>query len=187
VRDVFPFDPGFESDTDVDDGGEEDESGEDEDDMDGNGVGDDDGSETQTELTISDNDDDSESDSNTAGSDSTVSLNSQTFSSDESENEIDIQLPINEGGYSLRSRSSTPSRVVKGMNPEDFEREIERERDKRKCVVCQDLNKSVLILPCRHMCLCVGCANHIVRSRFIERRICPLCRTRIERVMDVYV
>ena len=173
--DLFPLDTGFESDIDDVDGNNSD----DDDNADG------DESDAHTELTLSDNDSD---DDNSGGSESDVSLNSQTFSSEDSDQDIDVQLPTNDDGYSLRSRSSTPSRIaLKDMNHDDFEREIERERDKRMCVVCQDAHKSVLILPCKHMCLCVACANQIVRSHFPERRICPLCRTRIERVMDVYV
>lgn len=179
---LFPLDRDFESDVDnaddVDSNNSADESNDDD-----NAERDE--SDAQTELTLSDNDSD---DGNSAGSESDVSLNSQTFSSEESDQEIDVQLPTVDDGYSLRSRSSTPSRVPpKDMKHDEFEREIERERDKRMCVVCQDSHKSVLILPCKHMCLCVACANQIVRSHFAERRICPLCRTRIERVMDVYV
>lgn len=180
--DLFPLDTGFESDIDdIDDF--DDNNSADESDDDDNGDGDE--SDAHTELTLSDNDSD---DNNSAGSESDVSLNSQTFTSEDSDQEIDVQLPANDDGYSLRSRASTPSRIApKDMSHVDFEREIERERDKRMCVVCQDAHKSVLILPCKHMCLCVACANQIVRSHFAERRICPLCRTRIERVMNVYV
>ncbi|KAK6166440.1 hypothetical protein SNE40_023130 [Patella caerulea] len=133
-------------------------------------------SDDMSEHTIDDNDDD----------DSEVSLNSQTFSSsDEEEDEIEVELPAVSDRYGMRNRSMTPSRP-KNISPEEFEREIEKEKDKRKCVVCQDQSKSVLILPCRHMCLCVGCADQIVRARYIERRVCPLCRQRIQKVMNVY-
>lgn len=180
-NEVFAFDRGFESDLDIDDVDEGSAENEIEGYDDNDDSSDDAGSDTQTELTLSDNDSDSDS---TVGSDSDVSLNSQTFSS-ENEDEIDIQLPAVRS--QMPSRSSTPSRNTKDMNHEEFEREIERERERRKCVVCQDLNKSVLVLPCRHMCLCVVCANRIIRSEFFNCRICPLCRGRIESVINVYV
>ncbi|CAG5132144.1 unnamed protein product [Candidula unifasciata] len=123
----------------------------------------------------------------TEESDSDASVNSHTFSTESSDHEIEVQLPPPDKCYSLCSRSSTPSRISKTVSPEEFYREMERERDKRKCVICQDQIKSVLILPCRHMCMCVLCAGQIVRSRTIERRVCPLCRTRITKVMNVYV
>ncbi|KAK7094988.1 E3 ubiquitin-protein ligase RNF26-like [Littorina saxatilis] len=177
--DHFAFDRGFESDIDDADDVDNDNSAEE-----SNGEDDEDETDAQTELTLSDNDSE---DDNSAGSESDVSLNSQTFSSEESDHDIDVQLP-DDDGYNLRERSSTPTRnMSKSMTHDDFAREMELERDKRKCVVCQDASKSVLILPCKHMCLCVKCANQIVRSYFLDRRICPLCRTRIEKVMDVFV
>ncbi|XP_033762592.1 uncharacterized protein LOC117344062 [Pecten maximus] len=101
-------------------------------------------------------------------------------------NDIDIQLPpTTNGRYNLR-RSTTPSHISY-ERLEDFEREMEKERERQKCVVCQDQNKSVLILPCRHMCLCVDCGNQIARARNVARRTCPLCRQRIRTIMNVYV
>ncbi|XP_013061705.2 uncharacterized protein LOC106051122 [Biomphalaria glabrata] len=124
----------------------------------------------------------------TEESDSDASINSQTFSTESSDHEIEVQLPKVDERYSLRNRSSTPSHMPKAMNcPEDFDREMERERDKRKCVVCQDEIKSVLVLPCKHLCMCVVCADQIVRSQITGRRVCPLCRTKITKVMNIYV
>ncbi|CAG5126555.1 unnamed protein product [Candidula unifasciata] len=121
-------------------------------------------------------------------SDSEGSITSQTYSTESSDHEIEIQLPPVDSHYTLLHRSSTPSLVSKNINsPEDFHREMEREQDKRKCVVCQNLIKSVLILPCRHLCLCVLCANQIVSSGTRARRVCPLCRSRITKVMNIYV
>lgn len=157
-------------------------------------------SENDHESVSDDNDDDDpgededvefdvvdESESDESGSDE------NSNSSDDSDgtsttlsNDIDIQLPpTRQGRYNLR-RSTTPS--AKDIDSyEDFEREIEIERDRQKCVVCQDQSKSVLILPCRHMCLCVDCGNQIARARNVARRTCPLCRQRIRTIMNVYI
>ncbi|GFS23198.1 RING finger protein 26 [Elysia marginata] len=143
------------------------------------------------EYTVeSDNDeDDDDDDSSDAGS--VNSRNSRTYSTGSSEHDIEVQLPPLDQHYSLRSRSSTPARQTGNSaalnSPEDFTWEMERERDKRKCVVCQDEIKSVLVLPCRHLCMCVMCADQIVRSRIPGRRTCPLCRTKITKVMNIYV
>lgn len=122
------------------------------------------------------------SDSDTEDGD--IDLGGEDSISDE-DSDIDIQLPNpTQGRYNFRP--ATP--VSKSnLSPDDFEKEIEKEREKRKCVVCQDKKKSVLIMPCRHMCLCVECGNQIARSRQAERRICPLCRGKIQTIMDVYV
>ena len=98
--------------------------------------------------------------------------------------EINIQLP--DSSHRLQ-RSDTPSRFNKDMTAEDVQRFVESEKERRMCVVCQDRTKSVLVLPCRHMCMCVECGNMIARSRSRESRRCPLCRTKINTIMNVYV
>ena len=48
------------------------------------------------------------------------------------------------------------------------------------CVICEDARKQVMILPCRHMCLCTKCADsHQIKE-------CPLCRGKVESSMTVY-
>ena len=97
---------------------------------------------------------------------------------------VNIQLP------EPQSRARTPSilsKLADKTNIQDIGRIIESERDKRLCVICQDQEKSVLILPCKHMCLCVNCAHSIASSRARMRRTCPLCRAPFHTVMNVYV
>ena len=52
--------------------------------------------------------------------------------------------------------------------------------DEHLCVVCEDAKKQVIILPCRHMCLCPKCANFDVIKE------CPMCRQKVEDSMNVY-
>ena len=51
----------------------------------------------------------------------------------------------------------------------------------RLCVICQDREKSVVLMPCRHMCLCAECSNHSTVNS------CPQCRTVIARKICVFV
>lgn len=53
--------------------------------------------------------------------------------------------------------------------------------DSRMCVVCQANEKSVVLLPCRHVCLCKECAsNELVED-------CPLCREKIRDRITVFL
>lgn len=62
-------------------------------------------------------------------------------------------------------------------------RELEEEREVRLCVVCADKAKSVILLPCRHLCLCAAC-----RSAIITRdNCCPICRQPIMETLSVFV
>jgi len=46
--------------------------------------------------------------------------------------------------------------------------------DSRHCVVCLTEDKDTAMLPCRHLCLCCGCAK-VMRSQLSAK--CPICRT----------
>lgn len=52
------------------------------------------------------------------------------------------------------------------------------------CVICTDRPKRVLLLPCRHLCLCVGCAERLLFE--YRQQGCPLCRFPVERSMHVF-
>ena len=52
--------------------------------------------------------------------------------------------------------------------------------DEHLCVVCEDAKKQVMILPCKHMCLCTSCAD------FDKIKECPMCRAKVEGSINVY-
>ena len=41
------------------------------------------------------------------------------------------------------------------------------------CVICLSEPRDTTVLPCRHMCLCSGCAQQLVST---ATRKCPVCR-----------
>ncbi|EQC30960.1 hypothetical protein SDRG_11433 [Saprolegnia diclina VS20] len=49
-----------------------------------------------------------------------------------------------------------------------------------ECVVCLSATKNVLLLPCKHLCLCTSCSAHITSE-------CPLCKTKIEAKTTVFI
>ena len=120
-------------------------------------------------------------------------------SSEYSENEennpntINVQLPVAPRRYELRNRKSNEQPCQPHNNAtcddlsENLKRILEDEQEKRLCVVCRDNNKSVLVLPCKHICLCVDCARKVVEHPNPVRRVCPLCRADIETVMNVFL
>lgn len=50
------------------------------------------------------------------------------------------------------------------------------------CVICQDKLKSIVLLPCRHLCLCLDCYKQLRRYR----RECPMCRRPYDQSIQVY-
>ncbi|XP_064292552.1 uncharacterized protein LOC135309873 [Plodia interpunctella] len=51
------------------------------------------------------------------------------------------------------------------------------------CVICQDRQKCVLTLPCRHVCLCTECCRRL----YGYQRTCPICRTFIYHSVTIYL
>lgn len=52
----------------------------------------------------------------------------------------------------------------------------------RLCIICQENDKCIVLLPCRHLCLCVDCTE----THSIYQNFCPICRTVIKRRLMVY-
>ena len=55
--------------------------------------------------------------------------------------------------------------------------------DSELCVVCISNPKRVLLLPCRHMCVCVGCCESVLQVE----PLCPLCRAHVETHIEVFM
>ena len=63
---------------------------------------------------------------------------------------------------------------------EIFGQDNESSRGK-ECSICLVDRTNVMVFPCKHMCLCEGCAKDL-RSR---TRRCPICRKKIEVFLKV--
>ena len=76
--------------------------------------------------------------------------------------------------------------VPKDERPSDLIEQLERERDQNLCVVCQTEKKNIVVMPCRHMCMCKNCCNQLFRIQRYQRKTCPLCRNIITSTMEIY-
>lgn len=77
------------------------------------------------------------------------------------------------------TRSRLPRPSVSPASGEDKPKDPHQ-----RCVVCRDRQKCVLLLPCKHLCLCEDCADYILFTG--QQQKCPLCRTNIVHSMSVY-
>ncbi|KAE9619715.1 putative aminoacyltransferase, E1 ubiquitin-activating enzyme [Lupinus albus] len=53
----------------------------------------------------------------------------------------------------------------------------------KECVICLSEPRDTTVLPCRHMCMCSGCAK-VLR---LQTNRCPICRQPIERLLEIKV
>ncbi|OIW15769.1 hypothetical protein TanjilG_04304 [Lupinus angustifolius] len=52
-----------------------------------------------------------------------------------------------------------------------------------ECVICLSEPRDITVLPCRHMCMCSGCANLLK----VHTAKCPICRHPVERLLEIKV
>lgn len=53
----------------------------------------------------------------------------------------------------------------------------------KECVVCLAEPRDTTVLPCRHMCMCSGCARMLRH----QTNRCPICRTPVESLLEIKV
>ncbi|KAE9589986.1 hypothetical protein Lal_00037775 [Lupinus albus] len=53
----------------------------------------------------------------------------------------------------------------------------------KECVICLSEPRDTTVLPCRHMCMCSGCAK-VLR---LQTSRCPICRQPVERLLEIKV
>ena len=51
------------------------------------------------------------------------------------------------------------------------------------CVICLSAERDTTVLPCRHMCMCSGCAAALKT----QTNKCPICREEIESLLHIKV
>lgn len=88
---------------------------------------------------------------------------------------------------SVRGSSCTLNgkQVLKMESPKAGEEDVLAKEGERSCVVCIQNVPVCVIAPCRHLCLCIGCAMEMYADSG-PKGVCPTCRQGVESVFRIY-
>lgn len=110
---------------------------------------------------------------------------------DSSDNEERERQQMKRRNYDLllqRREIKLKNRLNKSRTGEDVEdmlfEQVEREREDKLCVICQDKEKCIMILPCRHLCICQACQTPL---KNLGNNVCPICRKKVRQMIKAYL
>lgn len=91
---------------------------------------------------------------------------------------------------SLLSSSNSTSQQNKDQELEEEEleeaRQAERDRS-RTCIVCSVEERTIILWPCRCLCICNDCRESIAERSNQSSSLCPTCRVPIKGYSRIYI
>jgi hypothetical protein len=75
-----------------------------------------------------------------------------------------------------------PVGMAEQPHPEPPRSRVYEQSNENACCICLEEPKSVLLMPCRHLCICQACSQGppLLRS-------CPICRANVQERLSIFV
>ncbi|CAI0466360.1 unnamed protein product [Linum tenue] len=74
-------------------------------------------------------------------------------------------------------------REIYGLGSGSAAKDFNDSEPKKECVICMTEPKNIVILPCRHMCMCSECAKELR----MQTNKWPICRQPIEELIEIKI
>ena len=55
------------------------------------------------------------------------------------------------------------------------------------CIVCMEDEKSVVLIPCKHLYMCKVCTDKLIAQSGRQKAMCPVCRNLIMDTIETFV
>ena len=55
------------------------------------------------------------------------------------------------------------------------------------CILCMEDEKSVVLMPCKHLCMCKVCTDKLIAQSGRKKAMCPVCRNLIMDTIETFV
>jgi hypothetical protein len=83
-------------------------------------------------------------------------------------------------------RSNVDKRSLRPSYARFMRRKLQQELNNESylCVICWNDRKSVVLLPCKHLCVCVSCRKKLWNST--QNETCPICRNQVDNLLEVF-
>lgn len=122
--------------------------------------------------------------------DASMHHESESFNPDNAETESDFpveaEIPTTvDHGQGAASGEAGPVELEEESQQQLHEK-LNELKQRMRCVVCYVNTKRVLLLPCKHLCVCSRCASAITGQPFINKR-CPICRGYVTHSYNAFV
>jgi hypothetical protein len=105
-----------------------------------------------------------------------IKTNNSTNVNDNDDEDDDIQF-----------RSNIDKRSLRPSYPRFMRRKLQEDLNNNPslCVICWNDKKTIVLLPCRHLCVCVSCSKKLWNNT--QNETCPICRNNVESLIEVFI
>jgi hypothetical protein len=98
-----------------------------------------------------------------------------------------IDINVTDDDDDIPFRSNIDKRSLRPSYPRFMRRKLQEDLNNNPylCVICWNDKKTIVLLPCRHLCVCVSCSKKLWNNT--QHETCPICRNDVENLLEVFI